>query len=412
MLPAEGQGSGPESVEGEATPNPHPWPLAGRDPQGTRSSPADTSGNQGKLKWRFKTDSQVHSSPIIGADGTVYLQSVDLTLYAISPPTTGTEGVLKWRFVGARMPEVNGDWMRSPALGADGTVYLSSDKLYAVAPPDSGTEGILKWSYQVPNLDTEDFHWPTVGAPGIGADGTIYVVGSQLCALSPVPKAGRGVLKWSYDHVLGGEEPPAISLAGTVYVQSISAGLVGIDPPTRGNLGSLRWSLPSDLAAVAPPIAEEGTVYGYQAEGYNVVSAITPAAGGEIKVDWTFRTDCAPDYQLGAIGADGTVYVACNDGDLLALAKTKAGNLGVLKWRWFHPETHGVLSSPAVGADGTVFVGGNDGRIYAISPPKIGTLAITKWAFRTLGPVYSSPAIGADGTVYAASVDSYLYALE
>jgi outer membrane protein assembly factor BamB len=56
----------------------------------------DTSGNTGQLRWSFKTGGSVISNPVIGEDGTVYVFAGDYTLYAISPPTTGTTGVLKW----------------------------------------------------------------------------------------------------------------------------------------------------------------------------------------------------------------------------------------------------------------------------------------------------------------------------
>ncbi len=411
MLPAPGQENGDESGENEPMPNRHPWPLYGRDPQGTRSSPVDTSGNKGKLKWRFKTDSQVHSSPILGEDGTVYVFTTDFTLYALAPPTTGTEGVLKWRFEGARIPDSNGYWARSPALAADGTVYVASDKLYAVSPPATGKEGVLKWSYQVPRTKMESHEWPTIGGPSIGADGTIYVAGAQLCALSPVPKGSNGVLRWSFDEVSGQETPPAIAPDGTIYVDG-AGGLAGISPPTRGTRGSLMWSFPAEYIGWSSAVADDGTVYGRELNGDGVVAVSPPAAGQEGKVVWSYATRCGFIDGPPAIGPDGALYVGCTDGDLLALAKPRTGNLGELRWRWFHHGAHGVRSAPAVGADGTVFFGANDGNIYAVSPPETGTVAVEKWAFRTQGPVFSSPAIGPDGTVYAGSVDQYVYAIQ
>ena len=59
------------------------WPCFGRDPQHTRLSPVDTSADAGVLKWSFTTGDYVISSPAIGADGTVYVGSYDGRLYAI-----------------------------------------------------------------------------------------------------------------------------------------------------------------------------------------------------------------------------------------------------------------------------------------------------------------------------------------
>jgi len=75
----------------------------------------------------------VYSSPAIGADGTVYVgswnyvSSYDWKLYAIDG-ATGTE---KWSFT-------TGGMNSSPAIGADGTVYVGSNdrKLYAFNSED------------------------------------------------------------------------------------------------------------------------------------------------------------------------------------------------------------------------------------------------------------------------------------
>ena len=65
---------------------------------------------------------------------------------------------------------------------------------------------------------------------------------------------------------------------------------------------------------------------------------------------------------LSAAGADGTVYVASEDGNLYALTPATL-TLPELKWKWTigsHP-----VRSPVVGADGTVYVGSDD-NLYAL----------------------------------------------
>jgi hypothetical protein len=48
-------------------------------------------------------------------------------VHAISPPTSGTEGVLKW------VVPLEGTQVSAPAIGADGTVYVTADDtLYAI----------------------------------------------------------------------------------------------------------------------------------------------------------------------------------------------------------------------------------------------------------------------------------------
>ena len=47
----------------------------------------------GTQKWAFSTGSYITSSPAIGADGTIYVGSDDDNLYAINP-----DGTQKWAF--------------------------------------------------------------------------------------------------------------------------------------------------------------------------------------------------------------------------------------------------------------------------------------------------------------------------
>jgi len=77
----------------------------------------------GSLKWKFETGSYVHSSPAIGADGTIHVGSDDYYLYALNP-----DGSLRWKF------KTRDIIYSSPAIGADGTIYVGSDdgNLYAI----------------------------------------------------------------------------------------------------------------------------------------------------------------------------------------------------------------------------------------------------------------------------------------
>jgi len=88
------------------------------------------------LKWRYQTGSGVSSSPAIGADGTVYVGSSDSYLYAFNPA-----GTLKWRYLTETGAQVNS----SPAIGFDGTVYVGSTAGYLYAINNNGT---LKWRYK------------------------------------------------------------------------------------------------------------------------------------------------------------------------------------------------------------------------------------------------------------------------
>jgi len=174
----------------------------------------------------------VWSSPAIGADGTIYVGSDDYNLYAINP-----DGSQKWSFTtGAPIRS-------SPAIGTDGTIYVGSDdqKLYAINP-----DGSRKWAGMTGAL--------VESSPAIGADGTIYVgsFGNNLYAINP-----DGSQKWYF--TTGGMiwSSPAIGADGTIYVGSHDNTLYAINPD-----GSRKWSF-TTVAEVfsSPAIGTDGTIY-------------------------------------------------------------------------------------------------------------------------------------------------------
>ena len=109
-----------------------PWPKFRHNPQNTGRGSYPGPGVP-VLKWSFTTGHDVMSSPAIGADGTMYVGSYHGNLEGINP-----DGTEKWSFT------TNGAVPSSPAIGADGTIYVGSydKKLYAVDP-----DGTKKWSF-------------------------------------------------------------------------------------------------------------------------------------------------------------------------------------------------------------------------------------------------------------------------
>jgi outer membrane protein assembly factor BamB len=170
------------------------------------------------------------SSPAVGADGTIYVGAGE-SLVALEP-TAGTE---KWRFLTA------GDVESSPTLAPDGTLYVGADdaKVYAL---DSQT-GAFKWSFSFPEGSTTD------SSPALGADGTVYIGSDEgmLVAL----QGNNGRLKWTFTAAGEIRGAPAIGSDGTVYVSVVGPAesetqTYAID----GRTGLPRWvqALPSDFA--------------------------------------------------------------------------------------------------------------------------------------------------------------------
>ncbi len=90
----------------------------------------------GTQKWAFLTIGIVFSSPAIGANGTIYMGSWDMFFHAINP-----DGTLKWEFL------TGGTVNSSPAIGTDGTLYVGSadGNLYAIHGSSGGLSSDAPW---------------------------------------------------------------------------------------------------------------------------------------------------------------------------------------------------------------------------------------------------------------------------
>ncbi len=191
-------------------------------------------------KWAFQTAGAVESSPAIGADGTIYVAddpaynpTTGLTtagqLYAINP-----DGTQKWALGAA-----GGD----ASIGGDGTIYIGCNAgLCAIT--DNGTTATQKWAFALGGD-------ALMGAAAIGSDGTIYVRGEEFNTVTGSAVASHiyavnpdGTEKWALttDQNISGTDSssPTIGADGTIYVSAVGAPengpaalyAVGIPSPT------------------------------------------------------------------------------------------------------------------------------------------------------------------------------------
>jgi outer membrane protein assembly factor BamB len=104
-------------------------------------------GTSGSLKWSLSVGfSSLKVSPAIGADGTIYVSSGDGNLYAVTDG--GVSGSLRTFFGGAGSVLINVTAaagykaLSMPAIGSDGTIYMNSDtddNFYAYNGPVTAT---------------------------------------------------------------------------------------------------------------------------------------------------------------------------------------------------------------------------------------------------------------------------------
>jgi len=352
----------------------------------------------------YSSPAEFYSSPAVGADGTVYVGSIDGYVYALK-----ADGItLKWKY------QTAGSVYSSPAVGADGIVYVGSVDGYVYALRADGSDvDRLKWKYQTGeqiNINLNFIGGKVRSSPAVGADGTVYV-GSDTPDgyLYALRADGSDVdrLKWKYRTGGSVESSPAVGADGIVYVGSDDGYVYALKADGRDE-DRLKWKykpgeqIPEWAVRSSPAVGADGTVYVGSMDGY--VYALKPEGSDEDRFKWKYQTGGGV-YSLPAVGADGIVYVGSVDGYVYAL-RADGSDVDRLKWKY---RTGGsVESSPAVGADGIVYVGSDDGYFYALNADGRDENRL-KWKHRTGGGVTSSPAIGADGTVYVGSGDSHLY---
>lgn len=154
--------------------------------------------DSGTLKWAFYTSYAVFSSPAIGANGTIYIESGNGTIHALD----GETGRQKWHYL------IGGEHYSSAAIGRDGTVFIGAywKKIYAF----DGKSGNIKWEFLTDGS--------VRSCPAIGADGTHYF-GSGDKTFYAIDEA-NGIKKWAYESAGAIRSSPTIGNDGTVYVGS------------------------------------------------------------------------------------------------------------------------------------------------------------------------------------------------
>jgi outer membrane protein assembly factor BamB len=326
------------------------------------------------IKWRYKTDDHIYSSPAISSDGTIYFASDDYYLYALNP-----DGSLKWRFYVGDHDEYS-----SPVIGPEGTIYFGAYNyfFYALKP-----DGTLRWQYSIGG--------GVLPSPAVGPDSTVYFSSYDgfLYALN-----SDGSLKWRSE--VGDVFRSAVSIGPDRTIYFIDAThLYALNPDS-----TLKWQYPADsvkkstinpandFLPSSPSIDADGTIYCSLSDDYFY------AINSDGTLKWHFLLGNLA-RSSPTVGLDGTIYFGANDKNLYALNSD-----GLLKWKY--ATRSNVYSSPAIGSDGTVYFGSNDDYLYALNPD--GTL---KWRCDLVRDIRSSPTIGSDGTIYFGSGDDFFYAI-
>lgn len=331
-------------------------------------------------------------------------------IFAAISAATGKE---RWRL------ELERNEVRSsPAIASDSSIYFAVEVHDAVTGEFSGDElwhisakGILLWKYNInPGKMMIDIG---LSAPAIGPDGTIYVSGEKLYAINL-----DGTCRWSVLHSPDGygealRNSPVVGDDGRVYFAFHNIPLTALNPDN----GSIIWQCNlgvNDHCFASPVIGSDGIIYVATQPG------LLYAVSHEGQLLWTFNLASAGFFgtfrSSPAIGRDGSLYFGINNGSPSS-AFFALNPDGTLKWKFEPadlpddvPSTHfDIYSSPALGSDSIVYFGQEFGRVYAL---KILDGSMVAMAETKSGITWSSPVIDSKGVLYISDISGTLYALQ
>jgi eukaryotic-like serine/threonine-protein kinase len=354
-----------------------------------------------KARWKFKTGGAVHSSPAV-FNNTVYIGSFDGYYYAIDAKT----GHLKWKFK------------------TGGESWSGEISFLGLNPVDQYMDDLWDFFLSSPVVNPEDKN-PCVFFGS--SDGNVYAL-----------NANTGQLKWKFE-TKGSIHCSPVLCKSTLYIGSWDANLYAIDIVT----GKLRWQFETEKKAGFKGIESTVAVAGgmvYFGARDPFLFAVNAETG---KLVWKY--DAAYSWIISsAVVANDVVYVGTSDTFALVGLDAKTGK------ELFKFKANGyVYSSPAI-VGNTAYFGDFTGNFFAVNTKSSGkewnsfstenrklfaseilnnNLIDFSYAakgadlsyydinktvmdrFYKLGSIVSSPFI-ANNTVYFGSADGNCYAIE
>jgi len=337
-------------------------------------------------EWNAATGGVIFSSPAIGADGSVYIGSNDSYLHAFNG-----NGTSKWTFQAD-------NWIDStPAIGSDGTIYVGSwdNKVYAI-DSDNGNK---IWEYETNSY--------VIASPAIGADGKVYV-GSKDSIFYAFES--NGSLAWEYFAGQPISSSAALGQDGTIYFGDENGTFHAVNPD-----GTVKWTYEvEDIADTnksilsSPAIDLSGNIYFGSGNGncYSISDNETNAT-----FNWSFPTSDRVDASP-VLGINDEVFFVSRDGYLRSLS-TLSGNLN---WDVFVGDV--FYSSPVVDQNGRTYVigytGGGENHLFAFDAngTKAWDTNDTDCPFEIGGIVDASLALSSDGKLYYGCYDKHIYCID
>lgn len=324
-----------------------PWPMHHHDPQSTGRS--KYPGPQlGQVAWKINVGGPVASSVAIGPDSTMYFAtSYDTSeglqrayLYALN-----WDGNLKWKF---RLNTINNIQNCSPLIGADGLIYIGTMDHYLLAINPNGT---VKWKFEA-DAGIRQL------SLNIGFDGVLYFVdlNHHLYAVNQ-----NGLLIWkkteNYKFVNGEQSGIAISPDGeTLYLGCLGTtkadtikGLVAID-----RNGHFKWLFQSGSIWGTPAVDNSGNIFflaGLGSDEQNVTGIFSINSEGQLR--WKYLAASVDSWDP-TIDYDGNIYISLWE-SATQLFLFSFDNDGNIRWKRDISDNGPVWSSFLCDAEGIIY---------------------------------------------------------
>ncbi|MDQ6838194.1 MAG: PQQ-binding-like beta-propeller repeat protein, partial [Actinomycetota bacterium] len=295
----------------------------------------------GTDKWTFDgggssaNNQDLSTSPAILGDGTILWPGPNSALDAVDPT-----GKLLWQ-------QKLAGTVLSPAVASGGEVYVA-DSVGDVAALDATAAGAQQlWRI---NVGTVSF-----GSPAIGADGTVYVTADRdLVALAD--GGNHATVKWRFAAGSDIEVSASVAPDGTIILGTNDAYEYGITPA-----GAVAWRYPRRVFSYSTPAATaDGLAYFGDNNGYvDVVKASAGTVVGRYDATSTaISSNGIGVWTAPLVDNHHDVYFGTASGHIVGFSYNGA--------RLFDHATGAIVASyPAMTADGTLIIGSDDGTLYA-----------------------------------------------
>jgi len=188
----------------------------------------------GAFQWTFVAPGKYgfYQTPLVGADGTVYVASLDERVFALYP-----DGSLRYE------AQFDGKILARPALSSDGSLYVGtdSDELYALNP-----DGSIRFTFD-PNTGA------FITSPLLSADGSRLFVAGDSGPLFAVDTSS-GTALWSYSLQGDIAASAVFDVDGNIVTGSEGKDVVTLTP--NGELVTTDYL--SDKVTQSPSISPSG----------------------------------------------------------------------------------------------------------------------------------------------------------